>query len=29
MMTYASRKVRFIDIVHMYREPGRRGVRLY
>ena len=29
MMTYASRKVRFIDTVHMYREPGRRGVRLY
>jgi fructose-1,6-bisphosphatase II len=29
MMTYASKKVRFIDTVHMYREPGRRGVRLY
>ncbi len=29
VMTYGSRKVRFIDTVHMYREPGRRGVRLY
>jgi fructose-1,6-bisphosphatase II len=29
MMTYASRKVRFVDTVHMLREPGRRGVRLY
>ena len=29
MMTYASRKVRFVDTVHMFREPGRRGVRLY
>jgi fructose-1,6-bisphosphatase class II len=28
-MTYQSRKVRFTDTVHMYREPGRRGVRLY
>jgi len=29
MMTYGSRKVRFVDTVHMYQEPGRRGVRLY
>src|SRR5437016_2318663 len=29
VMTYASRKVRFVDTVHMFREPGRRGVRLY
>jgi fructose-1,6-bisphosphatase class II len=29
MMTYASRKVRFVDTVHMFRDPGRRGVRLY
>ena len=29
MMTYGTRKVRFVDTVHMYREPGRRGVRLY
>jgi fructose-1,6-bisphosphatase II len=29
MMTYSSRKVRFVDTVHMFREPGRRGVRLY
>ena len=29
MMTYGSRKVRFVDTVHMYRDPGRRGVRLY
>jgi fructose-1,6-bisphosphatase class II len=29
VMTYGSRKVRFIDTVHMYKEPGRRGVRLY
>ncbi|MGH9557918.1 MAG: class II fructose-bisphosphatase [Bryobacteraceae bacterium] len=29
VMTYDSKKVRFIDTVHMYREPGRRGVRLY
>ena len=28
-ITYASRKVRFVDTVHMFREPGRRGVRLY
>jgi fructose-1,6-bisphosphatase II len=28
-MTYASRQVRFIDTVHMFREPGARGVRLY
>ncbi len=29
VMTYGSRKVRFVDTVHMYQEPGRRGVRLY
>ena len=29
MMTYTSRKVRFVDTVHMFHEPGRRGVRLY
>jgi fructose-1,6-bisphosphatase II len=29
MMTYGTRKVRFVDTVHMFREPGRRGVRLY
>ncbi len=29
VMTYGSRKVRFVDTVHMFREPGRRGVRLY
>jgi fructose-1,6-bisphosphatase II len=28
-MTYGSRQVRFIDTVHMFREPGARGVRLY
>ena len=28
-MTYASRQVRFVDTVHMSREPGRLGVRLY
>jgi fructose-1,6-bisphosphatase class II len=28
-MTYASREVRFVDTVHMFREPGRLGVRLY
>ncbi|HEY2844914.1 MAG TPA: class II fructose-bisphosphatase [Bryobacteraceae bacterium] len=28
-MTYTSRQVRFIDTVHMFREPGNRGVRLY
>ncbi|HEY7336587.1 MAG TPA: class II fructose-bisphosphatase [Bryobacteraceae bacterium] len=28
-MTYASRQVRFVDTVHMFREPGRLGVRLY
>lgn len=28
-MTYANRRVRFVDTVHMYREPGRTGVRLY
>src|SRR5579872_5751843 len=29
VMTYGNRKVRFVDTVHMSREPGRRGVRLY
>ena len=29
VMTYASKKVRFVDTVHMYQEAGRRGVRLY
>jgi fructose-1,6-bisphosphatase class II len=29
VMTYGSRKVRFVDTVHMYQQPGRRGVRLY
>src|SRR5579862_6070613 len=29
IMTYASKKVRFVDTVHMFREPGRTGVRLY
>jgi fructose-1,6-bisphosphatase II / sedoheptulose-1,7-bisphosphatase len=29
VMTYASRKVRFVDTVHMFQEPSRRGVRLY
>ncbi|HML17659.1 MAG TPA: class II fructose-bisphosphatase [Bryobacteraceae bacterium] len=29
VMTYGSRKVRFVDTVHMFQEPGRRGVRLY
>jgi fructose-1,6-bisphosphatase II len=28
-MTYRSRQVRFLDTVHMFQEPGRRGVRLY
>ena len=28
-MTYASRQVRFVDTVHMLKEPGRLGVRLY
>src|SRR5579872_3982192 len=28
-MTYASRQVRFVDTVHMFREPDRQGVRLY
>jgi fructose-1,6-bisphosphatase/sedoheptulose 1,7-bisphosphatase-like protein len=28
-MTFASRQVRFIDTVHMFREPRNRGVRLY
>jgi len=28
-MTYGSRKVSFVDTVHMFQEPGRRGVRLY
>lgn len=29
LMTASSNKVRFVDTVHMNREPGRRGVRLY
>jgi fructose-1,6-bisphosphatase class II len=29
VMTSATRKVRFVDTVHMIREPGRLGVRLY
>src|SRR5215813_2625160 len=28
-MTYTTRQVRFVDTVHMFKEPGRRGVRLY
>jgi fructose-1,6-bisphosphatase class II len=28
-MTFASRQVRFVDTVHMFREPDRQGVRLY
>jgi len=28
-MTYSSREVRFVDTVHMFKEPGRLGVRLY
>ena len=29
LMMYGAKKVRFVDTVHMFREPGRRGVRLY
>jgi fructose-1,6-bisphosphatase class II len=29
VMTCATKKVRFVDTVHMTREPGRLGVRLY
>ena len=29
VMTHASNKVRFVDTVHLDREPGKRGVRLY
>jgi fructose-1,6-bisphosphatase class II len=29
VMTLSNNSVRFIDTVHMYREPGRRGIRLY
>jgi fructose-1,6-bisphosphatase II len=29
IMTCASNKVRFVDTVHLEREPGKRGVRLY
>jgi fructose-1,6-bisphosphatase II len=29
VMTFSSKKVRFVDTVHMFQEPGRRGVRLY
>src|SRR5690349_13679963 len=28
-MTYSSRQVRFVDTVHMFREPDRHGIRLY
>lgn len=28
-MTYRDRRVRFVDTVHMFKEPGRQGVRLY
>jgi len=28
-MTYSTRKVRFVDTVHMFREPDRQGIRLY
>src|SRR5579863_4168482 len=26
LMTYSSKKVRFVDTVHMFRAPGRQGV---
>ena len=29
VMTMAKNSVSFLDTVHMYREPGRRGIRLY
>jgi len=29
VMTYADRQIRFVDTVHMFKEPGRMGVRLY
>jgi fructose-1,6-bisphosphatase II len=29
LMMAGAKKVRFVDTVHMFREPGRRGVRLY
>lgn len=29
VMTLAKNNVSFLDTVHMYREPGRRGIRLY
>ncbi len=29
VMTLAPNKVRFIDTVHMLKEPGPRGIRLY
>ncbi len=29
VMTASSNKVRFVDTVHMQKQPGRRGVRLY
>jgi fructose-1,6-bisphosphatase II len=29
LMMYGQKKVRFVDTVHMFRDPGRRGVRLY
>lgn len=28
-LTCATRQVRFVDTVHLFKEPGRRGVRLY
>ncbi len=29
LLTLSSNKARFVDTVHLNREPGRRGVRLY
>ena len=29
IMTYTDRQIRFVNTVHMFREPGRTGVRLY
>ena len=29
VMTLAPNEVRFIDTVHMIKEPGPRGIRLY
>lgn len=28
-MTYGTRQVRFVDTVHMFKEPGSRGVCFY